>query len=145
MERVTIKARTREKAHAQPRERISVQPKARQQVAARPINALWERRGWQQGLSARGPLYEGEFRVVSARTGREHTFAGRVETGGGYCQALVRNPPAALLSRHPKRMCFHARGQGWYSMNWWRGTSDVDETISYVEQTLGEALALGKE
>jgi hypothetical protein len=142
MEKITVKARPRDQVHAQPREHVAVHAKARDRVAARPINALWERRGWQQQQTPRGLVYTGRFRAVNPRTGQPSEFEGRIEAGGGNCLALVRQPPTALLSRHPKRMCFHNRGKGWYSMNWWQGTSDVDETIGYVEKTLAEALAL---
>jgi hypothetical protein len=143
MEKIIVKPRVRDEVHARPREQLKVRAKVRDSVIARPINALWERRGWQVQQTPRGPAYSGQYQTIDPRSGLPRHFEGRIETGGGNCLALLRHPPTGLLNRHPKRMCFHNRNQGWYSMNWWQGTSDIDETIGYVEKTLAEALALG--
>lgn len=137
---ILITPRTRDTIVASHREPVVVVSKQREAVAARPITSLWERNGWTRQDGRRGTVYTGEFRATRARSGARQLFAGRIEQLGGHCQAYVRHPPPSLLAEHPKRLCFHALDQGWFHMNWWHGTSCVDETIVYVEKVLAEAL-----
>lgn len=121
------------------RERVTVTPSTdRAAVSAKPVRSIWEERGWTPKTSGRGTVYTGQFQATS-RTGRTERFEGRIETGQGISQAFVRNPPLGL-SRHPKGVCFHLIGDGWRSMNWHRGSANIDETIGYVEKVLAEAL-----
>ncbi len=131
VERVTVRVK-----HRPP---IAVRPKPRAIVDAKPINSLWERAGWTKQRGPRGDIYTGTYRVRNTRTGRGGTFDGRVEVAG-MCQAYIRNPPAELR-KHPKAPCFLPVASGWWHMNWWSGTADVDETIAYVEKVLDEAIS----
>jgi hypothetical protein len=80
------------------------------------------------------------YRVQHPKSGATHEFGGRIEAGSGSCMARVKNPPPGLKRGHPKRACFNHESGGWFVMSWYVATNNVDETIAYLEKTLGEAL-----
>jgi hypothetical protein len=141
METVVATARTLELVVATPRERVVATARPRETVAAHAIDNIWVRHHWKPTSTARGyQIYEGPFHALLRRTGEVKEFPGRIEVGAGTTNAYVRRPPRGLLTRHPKRACFSEAADGWYRMNWYRGSRDVDETICVMERTLDEAL-----
>lgn len=139
-EPLKITPRARESVRVVHREPIHVQPRERDIVAVTPIKTIWERAGWAQLSGPRGLVYTGTYRVIERRSGREREFEGRIECLGASTYPYVRNPPRSLLTTHPKYPCFHPQGQRWWRMNWYQGTSDIDETIAYMTQLLDEAV-----
>lgn len=142
MESIRARSRTREAVHAEHREPTRATSKARSAITAKAINTIWERSGWTKATGSTGDVFTGFYRVIDQRSGRQREFAGRVVCTGRTCEAFIRNPPDSLLHRHPKQMCFRQWSGGWWRMNWYQATNDVDETITYLTQLVDEALNL---
>ncbi|CAN5721488.1 hypothetical protein BH23CHL2_BH23CHL2_19740 [soil metagenome] len=112
----------------------------RSALAIRPNRTLWQRAGWQRSNEGRGVVYRGRFRIWDKRGGIFRHYAGRIETGEGNSRIFVHDPPEALIKRHPARWCLAHIKDGWYRLNWRRGTGDIDLSLAFLEKLLDEAL-----
>lgn len=141
MHAISVRPRNRRPVRVTHRAAIAIRPPARASVASRPINTLWERSGWTRREQPSGTIFTGEYNVWDNQAQRFQTYRGRIEQTQLACEAYVHKPPHALLTNHPKQLCFHQIGDSsWYHMNWYLGTHDPDETLVYVTTLLEEAL-----
>ena len=142
MEEVRVQPPERSEVRVKPMPAVTVRPKLRATASVKPITTLWERAGWTIKAGPRGDVYTGKFRVRDRRASRWRTYGGRIEgpgQGSRLSEGYVQNPPPELRS-HPKAACFRPVAGGWWHMNWYAGTKEVDETIAYIEQVLDEAV-----
>lgn len=138
---IRIQKGNRAVVRVEPREPVRIRSTPRVAVAVKPRNTLWERAGWVRTDAPRGTIYTGRYRAWDKRAQKYREYDGRLEQTAFACEAHVRQPPRALLTTHPKHLCFHQSGRGgWYHMNWYAGTRDPDATIAYLTKVLGEAL-----
>lgn len=114
-------------------------------VITPPSRAVWDERGWTGHRRNGTSVYEGEYRVREARSGRERRFAGRIREAQNGLVIYIADPPPEIRS-HPKGSCFQLAEQpepgkrAWFILHWRRPAKDPDTALLYMEKVLDEAI-----
>jgi hypothetical protein len=121
---------------------VLVQPAGTRLIHA-PSRPYWKDRDWIRSRANGSIHYSGFYRAADDRSGKRHTYPGRVIERNGNATAFIGTPPDSLLDYHPKRFCFHEiTEKNWYRLHWLPGhrAKTHEEAISYMEHILRESI-----